>query len=153
MGSGIVDPYQRFLYRVEIDGVTVAGFNKVSGIKVEVEAVSYSEGTFGGHPIQLPGIMSPGELTLERGLTDNVELWNWVLEVVETENARPKIGALSFRKDLELVLLNREAVEVKRWHVDEAWPKTYELDDLDSSTSDVLMERLVLAHEGLYLVT
>jgi len=153
MGSGIEDPFQRFLYRLSVGALEVAGFNKVSGLKVEVERTNYSEGTFGGHPIALPGIMSPGDLTLERGLTTSEEIWEWVLLVVDTKNARPSLGtpAPLYRKDITIELLDRDGVTVtKSWRVVECWPMSYELDDLDSGSSDVLLEKLQLAHEGFY---
>lgn len=166
MGSGIEDPYQRFLYQVYFDSMPIAGFSKVTGLKTEVESVAYSEGTFGGHPIMLPGVMTPGEIGLERGLASSEHLWEWTRQVVNTAGARaPGIspigtperrppnapaGSSTFRKDFEIALYDRAAREVKRWKVLEAWVKTYELDDLDASSSDVVLEKLTIVHEGFY---
>ena len=65
--------YDKFRFRVEIDGATQAGFSKAGPLKGTVEEVEHYEG---GSllPDKSPGRGKFEDITLEYGATDNLEL-------------------------------------------------------------------------------
>jgi phage tail-like protein len=44
MAAARVDPYKNYNFRIEIDGITVAGFSECTGLSSEVEIIEYREG-------------------------------------------------------------------------------------------------------------
>ncbi len=44
MTSTRVDPFLNFNFRVEIDGITRAGFHEVTGLESTIDVVEYREG-------------------------------------------------------------------------------------------------------------
>ncbi len=76
------DPYKNFKFRVKWDGRYVAGVSKVSALKRTTEVVEHREG---GDPST--GRKSPGRnkfeaITLERGVTHDLEFERWANRVL-----------------------------------------------------------------------
>ena len=141
--SGPQDPYRSFNFLVEIDGVTVAGFSEVSGLTAETEVIEYRTGSMLGGARKLPGLTKYANITLKRGMTQNLELWNWYKNVVEGKTDR---------RSGSIVLLNEAHQEVLRWNVVDAWPRKWDGPALNARHNEIAIETLELAHEGLELV-
>ncbi len=141
--SGAQDPYRSFNFLVEIDAVTVAGFSEVSGLTAETEVIEYRTGGMLGGARKLPGLTKYTNITLKRGMTQNLELWNWYKNVVEGKTDR---------RSASIVLLNEAHQEVLRWNVVNAWPRKWDGPALNARYNEIAIETLELAHEGLELV-
>ncbi len=71
--------HKKWKYVVEIDGVASAGFAKCSELSVEVARVDYWEGG-ALTPNKSPGRLTFADVTLERGATQDRDLYNWMHE-------------------------------------------------------------------------
>ena len=81
------DPYKDFRFRVKWDGRYVAGVSKVSALKRTTEVVEHREG---GDPTisrKSPGRSSYEAVTLERGVTHDIEFERWANKVWNLEAA------------------------------------------------------------------
>lgn len=135
------DPYKNYKFRVEIEGINVAGFSEVSGIASEVEIIEYREGA--DHVTRkLPGLTRFGNVTLKRGMTDSRDLYNWHRALLQ--------GTLN-RRTVVIVLLDDERKDVARWRLIDAFPQKYEGPRLNAKTSEVAIESLVLCSEFIEL--
>jgi phage tail-like protein len=139
------DPYGQFNFLVEIDGVTVAGFSEVSGLTTDTNIIEYREGndTFGTVQ-KLPGLMKYSNLVLKNGITADKArvLWNWRKKVIDGQTQRTT-GAI--------ILLDESRTPALRWNFREGWPSKWEGPALNAKTSEVAIETLEIAHEGLEL--
>jgi phage tail-like protein len=133
------DPYKAFNFRVEIDGLT-ASFSQVSGLESEVEAIDYREGGEQARVRKLPGLRKYTNIVLKRGITRDLELWNWHKQVLDG-NVQRRNGSV--------VLLDDQGQEQVRWNFVNSWPCKYVGPALDARSNDVAIETLELAHEGL----
>ena len=136
------DPYGRFNFLLEIDGLTSAGFTEVSGLSTETSVIEYREGGDRSPSRKLPGITKYSNITLKRGITKDRSLWQWRKTVMD--------GATQ-RKNGSVVLLDTGRQEVARWNFFEAWPCKWEASSLHAKSSEVAIETLELAHEGFEL--
>jgi len=144
MPNARVDPYANFNFLVEIDGVTKAGFEEVSGLCVEVDVIDYREGNDAVNTVRkLPGLVRYCPIVLKRGLTQDASLWNWFKTVLNGQVQRTT-GSI--------VLLDSARTPVVRWNFRQAWPSKWEGPHLDGKTSEVAIESLTIEHEGLELV-
>jgi phage tail-like protein len=134
------DPFGSFNFIVEIDGKTISGFSEVSGLEAEVEVVEYREGSDPMTTHKAPGLQKYANITLKRGITGDLTLWQWMQSV---------LGGNPDRRNLSIVLLNEQRQAVARWNLVRAWPTKYIAPALNSATSDVSLETLEIAHEGL----
>jgi phage tail-like protein len=137
------DPYLNFNFRVEIDGLTVAGFSEALLPEGRVEAVAYREGTdkVSGARL-LPGRVEYGPVVLRKGFAGDPALFQWWREVTQGTPAR---------RDVSIVLLDEQRQEVARWLVRRAWPQKWVGPELNALGNDVAIETLELAHEGVEL--
>jgi phage tail-like protein len=135
----LTDPYRGFRFRVEISGIQVAAFSEASVPDITVDTVDYREGTDPIYKRPLSGLTSYGRLTLKKGLTDGMDLYNWQQQVSQLGS-----GSASAKKNISLVLMDTDASEKARWNVINAWPVKYETTGLNASSSDVMVETLEL---------
>ncbi len=71
------DPYAQFNFILEINGLDVAGFTEVSGINSESDIIEYREGSDASTVRKLPALRKVGNITLKRGYTKDLALWEW----------------------------------------------------------------------------
>ena len=136
------DPYRNFRFRLEIDDIDQAGFNECTFADTSVEVVEYREGTDPTHPRKLSGQTKYGDVTLKWGITDNMDLYNWFLNVVEK-------GALTNRKkNIGIVLKDEEGEDKARWNLQNCWPKKYDPTDFNAKGNDVAIETLEICTES-----
>src|SRR5258705_11927977 len=76
------DPYGGYNFLVEIDGITQAGFQEVSGLDSSTDPVDYREGNDPNHVRKLPGLNKYSPITLKRGITDSDEVWKFRATVI-----------------------------------------------------------------------
>lgn len=67
-------PYRQFRFRVEIDGVTEAGFSECSPLDSTTDPVEYREGNQAPGFRKLSDLTKYGNITLKRGITDSMDL-------------------------------------------------------------------------------
>ena len=78
-----LDPYMNYNFLVEIDGVTQAGFQEVSGLDATTDPVEYREGGENTTVCKLPGKTTYSDISLKWGLTDSDEMWKWREDVIK----------------------------------------------------------------------
>jgi phage tail-like protein len=137
------DPLGQFNFLIEIDGVVKGGFSEVSGLTTDTNIMEYRE----GHEQQtttrkLPGLMKYNNVVLKRGWTADRSLWEWRKKVIDGKTQRAS-GAI--------VLLDEARNEALRWNFREGWPSKWEGPALNAKTTEVAIETLEIAHEGLAL--
>jgi phage tail-like protein len=138
------DPYGQFNFLVEIDGVTRAGFSEVSGLTTDTNVFEYREGDEVTTVRKLPGLMKYTNIVLKRGYTQDKSLWNWRKQVIDGTTQR-KTGSIT--------LLDEARKPALRWNFTAGWPAKWEGPGMNGKTSEVAIETLEIAHEGLELVT
>jgi phage tail-like protein len=134
------DPYGGYNFLVEIDGITRAGFQECSGLDTTQDAGEYREGTDPLTVRKLPGLITYSNISLKRGITDDAELWEWRKTVMD--------GRVE-RKNMSIVLMDDAREEKLRWNVKNCWPTKWEGPSFNATSSDVVVESLEIAHEGL----
>ncbi|MFE1443618.1 phage tail protein [Streptomyces sp. NPDC058739] len=136
-----VDPFRNFNFLVELDGIAQASFSECSGLGSTTEVIENREGGDNTTVRKLPGKTSYSDITLKWGITPSRELWSWRQQVVDGNVVRKNGSIVVF--DLS------NHTEVARWNFVSAWPTKWEGASLSAKGTDVAVDTLVLAHEGL----
>ena len=138
-----LDPYQAFNFIVEIEGLPVGGFSEVTGLSSETAIIEYREGADRvGTVRKIPGLTRYANIVLKRGVSADRTLWQWRKTVIDGSTQR---------RDGAIVLLNEERSPVARWTFRAGWPAKWEVSALSAKASEVAIETLEIAHEGLDL--
>ena len=104
------DPLVGFNFRLEIEGKLSGYFTEVSGIGSENEVVEQKVTDKKGHDLVLkvPGRLKWENVTLKRGITDNMEIWKWRKLV---EDGKMKDA----RANCSIIMMDRNYEDVARW--------------------------------------
>lgn len=137
-------PHGRFRYKVEIDGLEAGGFSEVTGFDASIDVIEYREGDMVQTPMKIPGLKKYGNITLKQGLADSTVLYDWITLGVN--------GAVE-RKTITITLLDQEEASVASWQVINAWPTKYTAPDFNATSSEIAIETLEIAHEGMTRVS
>src|SRR5437016_957615 len=145
-----LDPYKNFKFRVKWDGKYVAGISKVSGLKRTTEVVEHRSGGDPSMAHQSPGRNKFEPVTLERGLTQDMDFHDWAGGVWNFGAALgAEVSLANFRKDLYLEVYNEAGQLVIAYKIYRCWISEYQaLPDLDANANAVAIEHIKIEHEG-----
>ena len=145
-----LDPYRNFKFRVKWDGRYVAGVSRVSALKRTTEVVEHREGGDPTTSRKAPGRTKYEPITLERGVTHDLEFDAWAKKVLKFGNdSGVESSVADFRKDITIELFNETDQKVISYTVYRCWVSEYQaLSDLDANAKAVSIETLKLENEG-----
>ena len=135
------DPFLGYNFAVEVEGLVAGGFNEVSGLEIQTEVQEYREGGVNAYIHKRAGpVKYPSNLILKRGMTDVRTLWYWYWDVMQ---------GIVERKNVSVLLLDTTGAEAIRWNFEQAYPVRWVGPSLRATASEVAVETLELAHNGL----
>src|SRR6478672_237901 len=107
--------HKKFKFVVEIDDVGHAGFQKASELSVEVANVQYFEG---GSliPNKSPGRLTFTDVTLERGATQDTDMFDWFQDVALASSGTGNVDPF-YKRSADIVQRDRDDSELRRWNL------------------------------------
>ena len=142
------DPYKNFKFRVKWDGRYVAGVSKVGALKRTTEVVTHREGGDPSTSRKSPAKSTYEALTIERGITHDVEFERWA-NLVHNFQGDAAGSLRNFRKDVIIDVYNEAGQKAISYHLFRCWVSEYQaLPDLDASANAVAIEHIKLENEG-----
>lgn len=143
-------PYLNHKFQIMMDGKYVAGVSKVSGLTRKTNPVKHREGGSPGISQVSPGLTEYDAITLERGVTQDVEFEKWANKVWSHANSVGKESSLKdFRKDIVIELHNEAGQKVLAYKVYRCWVSEFTaLPDLDANANTVAIQKIKLENEG-----
>jgi phage tail-like protein len=139
------DPLRNFRYRLEIDSIAQAGFSEVTIAETTIDAVDYRDGNDPPHVRKLSGITKYGNITLKWGLSIGAN----ALDLIKWHSDISAGHVLDKRKSVAIVVQDEAGVDKARFVVTDAWPIKYTTSGLNAKGSEVIIESLELANEGI----
>ncbi len=127
-------------FYVEIGKNIVASFSECSGINIDIDKEVYLEGGVNDQQRISLGHTRFSDVTLKRGKTDDNTFSQWMSELFAGATQRRNVNILTF---------NQAGTVVKTWSLIGAIPVGWKLPNLEASGSQVAVEELTLAFEGL----
>lgn len=124
--------------------VELGSFKSVQGLELETDVTEWKAGD-DATTKKLPGFNKYPAITITKGFDDGEKLKDWYDKVFSLGNGG---GALEYRKDLIIVVLNRDGSTYKVIRAEDAWPSKYKADDLDGASSDPWLESCECQHSG-----
>jgi phage tail-like protein len=145
------DPYKNFKFRVKWDGKYVAGISKCSALKRTTEVVEHREGGDPSSSRKSPGRSKYESITLERGVTHDVEFEQWANKVWNFGSGLgAEVSLRDFRKDIIIEVYNEAGQLALAYKVFRCWVSEYQsLPDLDANANAVAIQHIKLENEGI----
>jgi phage tail-like protein len=144
------DPYKNFKFRIKWDGKYVAGLSKMTALKRTTQVVKYREGGDPSSSRKSPGITEYEAITLERGVTHDLEFEKWANKVWNYGvGLGSEVSLKDFRKDITIELYNEAGQAVMAYNVYRCWVSEYQaLPDLDSNANGIAIQTIKIENEG-----
>jgi phage tail-like protein len=143
-----VDPYKNFRFRVVWDGKTVLGVSKVGALKRTTEVVKHREGGENSTDHKSPGRTSYEGLSMERGITHDLEFEKWA-NLVHPYGGDAGMDLVNYKKELTLEVMNERGQVAKRYFLHNCWVSEFTaVPDLDANANAVAIESLKIELEG-----
>ena len=145
------DPYKNFKFRVKWDGKYVAGISKCSPLKRTTEVVEHREGGDPSSSRKSPGRSKYEAITLERGVTHDVEFEQWANKVWNFGSGLgAEVSLRDFRKDIIIEVYNEAGQLALAYKVFRCWVCEYQsLPELDANANAVAIQHIKLENEGI----
>lgn len=136
------DPLVGFHFAVDMQGAVAGYFTECSGLGSEQEVIEHKVVTEQGQEVvlKLPGRLKWENITLKRGVTSNMDIWDWRKQVEDGD-------VESARRDGSIVMYDQNLEEVARWNFERAWPVKVTGPQPKADSNEISLEELTLAHE------
>ena len=146
------DPYKNFKFRVFWEGQTdpVAGISKVSAFTRTTEVVTHREGGDPSSSRKSPGRTEYEAITLERGVTHDVEFEQWANKVWNYGSGLgSEVSLKDFRRNVIIEAYNEAGQLTIRYKIYRCWVSEYQaMAELDANANAVLIQHIKLENEG-----
>ena len=111
-------------------------------MRVELADLSLNEG---GNfiPVKSPGRATYPNVTLSRGATDDVDMYQWFQETFDAAIGEGELDP-NFKRTFDLIQLKRNKTEARRWTIFGAYPRSFEAGTWDGEADEFLMETVEL---------
>lgn len=143
-----LDPHGNYYFALSlaIDGgsaTEVAHFMECSGLKSSAEVFEIEEGGLNGRSHKRPGRSKWENIVLRYGTSASLMLLEW-----RDKYLRDEFGGRT-KTNGTIKLYNNAGETVRTFHFVNAWPVSWEGPSLNSGSSELAVESLEIAHEGL----
>ena len=147
--NGVVrrDPLPAFCFKVTLGLGDTTGdlfFKSVSGLSYETDVLPVTEGGNNATTFMLPNTTKWANIVLKQGFTASSAVLQW-REGWITGKARGRVSGT-------IALLDTALQTQVSWQFYRGWPCKWSLSELDATKSELAIETLEIAHEGLLKV-
>jgi phage tail-like protein len=155
------DPVASYRFVLELGFLEAGSFTECTGLMAETKTVEYREGGRNSSVLKFPELGNVSNVTLKRGVltgeaADTLFRWhedvmNGTFDNTANPNRRSADPEEDIDKRIAIVLQDEAGNEVKRWRLFRAFPVKWVAPDLKAMASEVALEAIELACEGLEL--
>ena len=133
-------------FYVEMESTITASFSECSGLGVKVKKETIFEGGINDQQRILLGQAEYSDVTLKRGITNDLTFWQWVNQTISLPKAQNGMG---IRRNVHILLFNQAGETMQCWTLIGAIPIGWKAPALQATANTVAIEELTLAYEGL----
>jgi phage tail-like protein len=128
---------------IDIKRSPLGGFSECSGLETTLEVEPYKEGGNNAAELKFPTRTTWANIRLRRGVAHFDDLWRWHYDFVEGKGKR---------RDGLIILQDEQHNAVKVWQFTRGLPVKWTGPSMNAAQSQVAIEELEIAHEGLKLL-
>jgi len=136
------DPLLGAYFGLEVGGRITGYFTEVSGLGSETETIEHKVVNEKGHEVilKMPGRLKWGDIVLKRGITSNLDMWEWRKQVEEGDVGNARMNG-------SIVMYDQTLTEVARWNFNQAWPSKISGPTPKADSNEIGIEEMTLVHE------
>ncbi|OAN36774.1 phage tail protein [Mycolicibacterium iranicum] len=144
-----IDPYRTYNFCVaDANGKLVLGVSKVGPLRRVTNVITHRSGGSNGTDIRTPGRTQYDAVTMERGVTHDLDFAAWANRVhpYAGDSAMDLVG---YRQDLTLMLKNEKGQVAQRYFLHGCWVSEFTaVPQLDGAANAIAVETIKIEMEG-----
>ena len=135
-----------YRFRIEFRDDCAIYASELSGLDAEFDVAEYRAGDDVLFTVRkYPGLAKYGNITIKQCLfVGDLKFYNTVGEFLEGNSDHT-----SDKQEMTIILMDDGGADAAAWTVSNAWVTKYTGPDLNSTSSDISIETIEIAHEGL----
>jgi phage tail-like protein len=133
-----------------VEAAVSGGFSEITGLEATMEPKVIRAGGINYGAVQRPGPVSFATVVMKRGIVEARHLWAWWSLFAGADRKANGGWARAHRCNVHIALM-RERRAVLGWTLEKAMPVKFRVGDLNARGTEVAVEELHLAHEGLHM--
>jgi phage tail-like protein len=137
------DPLVSAWFGIDFHEKIKGAFRECTGLGSENEVVEYKASGPNGEQVikKVPGRLKWNNITLKRGITESMGMWDWrkYVEEGDIDNAR---------RNGTITMYSLKGEPIARWDFTAAWPSKLTGPSANAANNEVAIEELEITHEG-----
>jgi phage tail-like protein len=119
-------------------------FQSVTGLDSTIETETFKEGGENRFEHVIPVRRKYGPLVLKRGILDSTasDVTKWLKKAFDDEIVEPI-------DTVDIILLNEDHQPLMQWTINNVWPRSWKVGELNAERGEVLIETLELNYNRL----
>lgn len=135
--------FKRFSFALEVDGLGEAHFTSAGPLEVMLNRSSFRQAG-SSIPIKKPDSVEFADITLERGLTSDIGLFQWFKDSsIAIQEAG--ISDVGFYRNVGLLQSDRDGSTMARWTINKAFPIKFRAGAWDANAEENVIESVTLS--------
>jgi phage tail-like protein len=138
------DPLVSAHFMVQVDNFGIGYFLEVGGLGSESDVTDHKVMGAANQDIvrKIPGRTKWSDITLKRGITSNMEFYDW-RKMVEDGMVD------SARSNGTITMLDQAGGPIAEWTFENGWPSKVSGPSLKSDSNEIGVEEITIVHEGI----
>jgi len=113
-------------------------FQSVAGLNVEYDSEAFKEGGENRFEHKLPTRTKYPDLSLKRGMLTDSKVISWCLDALQNRKIQPA--------QINVTLMNEKHEPLRTWSLYNAWPRKWQVSDLNAQENSVVIETLEITY-------
>jgi phage tail-like protein len=141
------DPLVGSYFSLEVAEIS-GYFTECTGLGSESEVIEHKIMGPNNQTIvrKVPGRLKWGDVTLKRGITANLDFWDWRKKVEDGDVANARLAG-------SIYMHSQEGDIVAQWDFEAGWPSKISGPQVKSDSNEIGVEELTIVHEGIKRVS
>lgn len=145
MVANLLEAFTGFRFTVAIDNVPFAAFTEFVMPSLTVETQDIKEGGQNEYVHKLPVRVTVGSATLRRGVSRDVRMLHWYLQVMKGDMKKA-------RRQVTVVMYDVRRLPLMIWNFRDAYPVKWGGPTLKTDNNSIAIEELEFVHHGFEVV-
>lgn len=138
------DPLTGFMFALDAGGKVQGYFTEISGLGSETEVIEHKIVDGSGRDLvqKIPGRLKFTDVTLKRGVTKTIDMWDWRKKVEDGDI----VGA---RTNASITMFDQSLTPVAKWDLINAWPSKITGPQMQADSTAYAIEEMTLVFETM----
>jgi len=138
------NPLTNLKFKLEMDSIIVGGFSELNLGEETHDVIEYRGGDYQMTMQKQPGLYKNGNVVLKRGVfMDYNDLFTWFQRIKDGEFEKALV------KNFSIILMDQANNTAAQWDFINGWPVKYTAPSLSAKGTEIAIETLEIAHEGV----